>query len=76
MNENEESEVPIDMPREVIESEVQNALAFVAPARQLAPPHPPSCRRRDLFDDADAFEKLDDSVVKVCIHIKYHHVSG
>lgn len=67
MNENEESEVPIDVPREVIESEVQNVMAIVAPVRQLAPPHPPSCRRRDLFEDAEAFEKLDDSVMKVTL---------
>ena len=34
---------------------------------ELPPPHPPSCRKNEIYTDPRVFDKLDDNVIQVCI---------
>ena len=34
-------------------------------ASELPPPHPPTCRKRDLYEDPIVFDELDKDVIRV-----------
>ncbi len=53
---------------ESIDSAVELEAAMAAlslPSKELPPPHPPTCRKRDLYLDPSVFEELDEHVFKV-----------
>lgn len=50
---------------EVIENVLE---ALEITTTELPPPHPPSCRKQDLFADASVFNKIDEHVIKVGDH--------
>lgn len=44
---------------------LQEALAPVATLDELPPPHPPSCKKKELYADASVFDELDEYVFGV-----------
>lgn len=52
-----------DDQEELVE-EVIEALGL--PSSDLPSPHPPSCRKKDLYEDVNIFSELDEDVIKVC----------
>lgn len=45
--------------------DVLEALNIEPITTELPPPHPPSCRKKDLFSDASVFKDIDDQVIQV-----------
>ena len=35
---------------------------------ELPPPHPPSCRKKELYEDVKVFQDVDDQTIKVICH--------
>lgn len=53
------------MPEPDVIDDVLEALNLETITTELPPPHPPSCRKKDLFADASVFKDIDDQVIKV-----------
>ncbi|XP_052102140.1 hillarin-like isoform X1 [Mytilus californianus] len=49
---------------DVIEN-VMEALNLEVTTTELPPPHPPSCRKKDLFSDVSVFNDIDNQVIQV-----------
>ncbi len=51
---------------------LEEAMAAISLPTELPDPHPPACRKRDLYYDASVFRELDEDVFRVSI--KWHVV--
>lgn len=46
--------------------QIEEALeALEITTTELPPPHPPSCRKKDIYTDVSVFNELDEQVIKV-----------
>ena len=48
-----------------VDTAVEQALASMALPAEIPEPHPPNCRKRDLYYDASVFKELDEYVFSV-----------
>ena len=47
------------------ELELSAAMAAISMPTELPAPHPPRCRKRDLYTDPSIFAELDEDVIRV-----------
>ena len=62
-DENQNSDDDVSLDSAVVLEEAMAALSILP--NEVPAPHPPSCRKRDLYYDAEIFKELDEHVFSV-----------